>query len=542
MIKTINNFFTKTIKRQLMVAIIITNVLFMSLFIIELTSNQKKFLHNQSLIQAVSLTTILSKNATSWVLANDYVGLEEIIKSIIQYPNLEYAMIFDTNGKIIAHTQKEYLNKYLSDEKSISILKSKPLTVILINNQDRVDIAVPILRQTQHIGWARVSISLENNTQILKEITNNGIFYTTLAILIGIIISYILSESLTKNLYNLIFFTKKITEGKRDIKVDTNRIDEISLLSKEVNCMLEQIKENEQQLTFLNKNLEEKVSEKTIKLEKQNRELEENEHELQLLNSNLEQRVQGEVEKNIKIEKQLFRSEKMASMGEMIGNIAHQWRQPLSIISTGATGMKMQKEFGLLGDKLFNETCDLINNNAQYLSKTIDDFRNFIKGDKVKLTFDLEENINSFLKLVDSSIKNHSITMIYNLEKNIKITSYPNELIQCYMNIFNNAKDVLDTINGENRFIEISSKVNNNKIIISFQDSGGGIDDSILEKIFEPYFTTKDKKSGTGLGLHMTYSIVVESMDGQIEVNNQLFKVNEKEYLGAVFTIILPIQ
>ena len=541
MIQTINNFFTKTIKRQLMVAIVITNILFMTLFIIELTNNQKEFLHNQSLIQAISLTTTLSKNATSWVLANDYIGLEEIVKSIILYPNLTYAMIIDTNGKVIAHTDKSYLNKYLSDTTSISMLKSKPITLILIDNQHTIDIAVPILRQSQFIGWARVAISLENNTQILNQITQNGIIYTILAIILGVFIAYLLSTSLTKNLYNLISITNKISNGERDIKVDTNRVDEIGLLSKEVNNMLEQIKENESELILLNKNLEEKVYEKTIALERQNRELEENDHELQLLNANLEQRVKEEVEKNIKTEKQLFKSEKMASMGEMIGNIAHQWRQPLSIISTGATGMKMQKQFGTLSDQEFNTTCDMINDNAQYLSKTIDDFRNFIKGDRIKIHFNLEENINSFLKLVEASIKNHNITMIYNLEKNITLNSYPNELIQCYMNIFNNAKDVLDTIDEDDRFIAISSKVNNDKIIISFQDSGGGIADNILEKIFDPYFTTKDKKTGTGLGLHMTYTMVVEGMNGQIEVNNQTFKINEKEYLGANFNIILPL-
>ena len=132
--------------------------------------------------------------------------------------------------------------------------------------------------------------------------------------------------------------------------------------------------------------------------------------------------------------------------------------------------------------------------------------------------------------------------MIYDLEKNITLHSYPNELIQCYMNIFNNAKDVLDTIDENDRFIKLTTKVNNDKIIISFQDSGGGIDDNILEKIFEPYFTTKDKKTGTGLGLHMTYTMVVEGMGGQIEVNNDVFKVENKEYKGANFSIILPLN
>ncbi len=542
MINFIKNFFTKTIKRELLFAIILTHSIMMSIFIYDLTINQKEFLNTQSLSQTISLATTLSKNSTSWVLANDYVGLEEIIESIIQYPDLNYAMIINKNGKILAHSEKQYINHFLSDNISSKIITSEPQVLILVNDNHMIDIAVPIMRETQHIGWARVSISLQSNIESLNSITFNGIIYTLIAIMFGALIAYILATSLTRNLYHLIDITQLISKGHRDVQVDTKRLDEVGLLSHEINNMLEKIKDNEQQLEILNKDLEKKVEEKTICLEKQNRELEESEHELQMLNTNLEQRVKEEVEKNIKTQKQLFKSEKMASMGEMIGNIAHQWRQPLSIISTGATGMKMKKMFHKLDDESFEQTCDIINDNAQYLSKTIDDFRNFIKGDRLKLHFNLTENINSFLKLVEPSIKNHNITMLCNLDDTITLNSYPNELIQCYMNLFNNAKDILDTINEEDRYILITTQLENNKIHISFQDSGGGIKDSILEKIFEPYFTTKSKKTGTGLGLHMTYSIIVDGMNGIIEVNNETLKVENKEYLGANFNIILPTE
>ena len=124
---------------------------------------------------------------------------------------------------------------------------------------------------------------------------------------------------------------------------------------------------------------------------------------------------------NIKKQEQIISQQsKLASMGEMIGNIAHQWRQPLSTISTASSGMQLQKEYGMLSDELFQESCNAINNNALYLSKTIDDFRNFIKGDKTKNLFNLKDNINSFLNLADSSIKSNSINIILDLEENIK--------------------------------------------------------------------------------------------------------------------------
>ncbi|MEA3383280.1 MAG: ATP-binding protein [Campylobacterota bacterium] len=239
--------------------------------------------------------------------------------------------------------------------------------------------------------------------------------------------------------------------------------------------------------------------------------------------------------------KMLEEQSKMVSMGEMIGNIAHQWRQPLSIISTGATGMIMQKEYDTLSDKDFYDTCERINSNAQYLSKTIDDFKNFIKGENKKELFILEDNINSFLNLVSPTAKNNNIEVILNLKKDITIKSYPNELMQCMINIFNNAKDALKDKNQSENFIFITTYIQDNSIYIEIKDNAGGIPKDILPRIFEPYFTTKHQSQGTGLGLHMTYTLVVEGMKGNILAQNSSFSYQEKNYNGATFTIILPI-
>ncbi len=232
----------------------------------------------------------------------------------------------------------------------------------------------------------------------------------------------------------------------------------------------------------------------------------------------------------------------MASMGEMIGNIAHQWRQPLSIISTGSTGMKVQKEFGTLTDEQFTETCDIINDNAQYLSKTIDDFRNFIKGDRIKDIFSLKKCIDGFLHLVNGSIKNHNINIILDLQEDIKIDGYENELMQCLINIYNNAKDALIENKIEDKFIFITTTTNEDKAIIKIKDNAGGITDEIIDKIFDPYFTTKHKSQGTGLGLHMTYNLIVDGMGGTIEATNQTYTYKNKEYTFAVFNIEIPLK
>jgi len=241
-------------------------------------------------------------------------------------------------------------------------------------------------------------------------------------------------------------------------------------------------------------------------------------------------------------EKTLIEQSRMAAMGEMIGNIAHQWRQPLSVISTGATGLQLQKEYGLLTDEIFEESCNAINKNAQYLSKTIDDFKNFIKGDRKKQKFNLNENIDSFIKLIDGTVKTNFIKLFSKIDDTIYLYGYPNELIQCYINIFNNAKDVLKEIEDMDRLIFINCYIQNNSIIISIKDNGGGIPDDIILKIFDPYFTTKHKSQGTGLGLHMTYNLINDGMNGNITVHNVEYKHNNKNYKGAEFKIILPQQ
>ncbi|MEA3289214.1 MAG: hybrid sensor histidine kinase/response regulator [Campylobacterota bacterium] len=264
----------------------------------------------------------------------------------------------------------------------------------------------------------------------------------------------------------------------------------------------------------------------------------------ELKNNNiiLEEKIKEAVEKNREMENKLFQSEKLSAMGEMIGNIAHQWRQPLSVISTSATGVKVQKEYGMLTDELLNESMDTISKTTQYLSNTIDDFKNFVKGDSgSKVQFNLSEDIKRCLEIEHAVLKRYNIEVILNLDDSIFIEGFPNSLIQVFINIINNSKDVMVEKTEESvRFIFITTKQSDNNIFISINDNGGGIDDDIKEKIFEPYFTTKHQSQGTGLGLHMSFQIIKDAMSGTIDVDNEEYTYNNKQCKGALFTIKLP--
>ncbi len=255
--------------------------------------------------------------------------------------------------------------------------------------------------------------------------------------------------------------------------------------------------------------------------------------------------IYTDISKQVKIQNELKEKEallsqqsKMAAMGEMLGNIAHQWRQPLSVITTAASGIQIQKDFGTLKDEELMYAMKEIMKSSNYLSQTIDDFRDFFKPNKEKISIDLEDIMERTLGLVVSKLKNLDINIIKNFEK-IKLYGLDNELIQAFMILLNNASEAFDET-VEDRVIIISTKKENKNIVISVKDNAGGIKEELINRVFEPYFTTKHKSQGTGIGLYMTEEIIVKHMEGSIKVENEVFDYNDKEFIGANFTIKIP--
>ena len=237
----------------------------------------------------------------------------------------------------------------------------------------------------------------------------------------------------------------------------------------------------------------------------------------------------------------LFQQSKMAAMGEMIGNIAHQWRQPLSTITTASSGMVLQKQLDALSDEFFYEASNKINASAQYLSKTIDDFRNFFSPNKVKTKFLLTNTFSTAFDLIQAQFKTKNIKIVKEIE-NVEVFSFENELIQALINILNNARDELLKVDDEDRYIFIDVYKKETNVIICIKDSAGGIPSEIINRIFEPYFTTKHKAQGTGIGLYMTEEIIVKHLHGELTARNKDFVYQNKSLRGAEFNIILPIE
>jgi PAS domain S-box-containing protein len=238
-------------------------------------------------------------------------------------------------------------------------------------------------------------------------------------------------------------------------------------------------------------------------------------------------------------EKLLFQQSKLSAMGEMIGNIAHQWRQPLSVISSSTSAIKLYEQEGIYTKKEIIEFIDVILNSTKYLSNTIDDFRNFYKEDSEKIDFDVKLAINNSLNLIKTELVKQNINIVFVNEESFNICGTRNQFLQVMINILINAKDAFldkDIINKA-IFIDFYQDSQNN--IIEIYDNAGGIDEDVIEHIFEPYFTTKHKSLGTGIGLYMSEEIITKQLKGQIFVSNKHFTYKYKECKGAEFKIII---
>jgi len=238
----------------------------------------------------------------------------------------------------------------------------------------------------------------------------------------------------------------------------------------------------------------------------------------------------------LKQERMLMMQSKMAAMGEMLTNIAHQWKQPLNTISICTSNIKLEKEFGKIidEDNTLDNMIENIMNSIQYMDTTLNDFQSYLKPNKLESSFYIKDTLEKVEKLIFSQMRIYKIEEIKDIE-DFHLCNYLNELIQVLINIKKNAIDELVKQDKE-RLIKISTRKVNNEFIITVHDNAGGIPPEYIHKIFQPYFTTK-KETGTGIGLYMSRQIVENHLQGKLTVCNEEFNHNGNTHYGAKFEI-----
>ncbi|WP_368029771.1 ABC transporter substrate-binding protein [Arcobacter sp. s6] len=366
--------------------------------------------------------------------------------------------------------------------------------------------------QTKYLTKISISSKLDENVDISIATSHDDILF-------GIFQKAVLSiDEYTKN---EILNRWTFTEYKKDF--DYSIIWKILII---IILIFMALLYRQRLLKRLNESLIDKVHQKTKKLRE--------------VNNKLEERIKKEVDENLKKDRLLSQQQKMVSMGQMIENIAHQWRQPLSLITTSVSGLKIKKMLGELDDDFFNKTLDSVINTSQYLSTTIDDFRYFFKPQREKEDFYLEHCCSRTIDLLQANFMENNIKIICNIN-DVKVNGYETELIQVLINLLNNSKDALESLEDDKKLIFIDITRENKKAVIKIKDNAGGIDEEIVDKIFEPYFTTKHQAQGTGIGLYMCQEIIHKHMNGYIDISNTEFKYNHKIYKGTLAIIILDI-
>ena len=369
-------------------------------------------------------------------------------------------------------------------------------------NKTKSDVLAILKNQTENMS----EIMTENQFEIksfIKALINELTIITFAMVVLIIIIALLMSGYLSKKIDHILIGTKKFANNELDYRIKVTSKDEIGQLENSFNEMATKI-------------------EKLIIEEKK-------------LNSNLEQKVILETSKQKEQEQLLIQQTRLAAMGEMIGNIAHQWRQPLNALGLVLQNLKFSYDIGELNENMMSKSINKATMLTNSMSKTIDDFRNFFKPNKAKEEFSINENVFKAIELVESTFEHHHIKLEkhFSLEEP-KFYGFPNEFSQVILNILTNAKDAIFENKIENPLVIVQTKIEDSNILISIKDNGKGISEEIINKIFEPCFTTKDESKGTGIGLYMSKLIIENNMGGKIEVKN--------DDEGAIFTIKLPIN
>lgn len=310
----------------------------------------------------------------------------------------------------------------------------------------------------------------------------------------------------------------RVAQGDLTAQVTIDRQDEYGELSHSFNQMVEALQNSRERLQESNQTLERKVQERT--------------RELDELNRTLDQRVHEEMAKRKEQETLLIHQSRLAAMGEMIGAIAHQWRQPLNALSLVMQNIRMQHAMGALSDESMARMQAKAATLVERMSSTIDEFRNFFKPGKHAEPFKVADAVRASVDMLDGVFRNHNITVTLVCDESLTLQGVQGEFAQVVLNLLGNAKDALLATRQPQPRIDLMAQRVGNRVELVVEDNGGGILDEAIDKIYEPYFTTKEEGLGTGIGLYMSKMIVENHMKGRLRASNTAE--------GARFTLDFP--
>jgi len=501
------NLWAGSIQRQLIVGIAAVHAVMMTLFVADLVLRQTEFLRNQTIGQATSLAETLAANSTSWVLSSDVVGLEEVVRSQASYPSLQYALIHDLEGKVLGYSDRQKVGDYIDDSMSRSLLGRAAEAVILLNNDDLVDVGVPIIASGTQIGWARVGLGRGEIAANLNIITRDGVLYMVAAIIVGTLFAYFMGLGLTRGVRGLVSVTDSMRHGNYNTRAKEDRADELGKLAKAFNEMNEIIRNREDELKGMNSQLEDLVTARTEKLEATLNEL------------------------RIK-QQEVLQSEKLSAIGGMVAGFAHELNNPLMGLGAYIDAIRGSSDPSARSPEV-QEAIEKAGKIVERLMKIVQSILHHTVVHEFAFTeIALSESVDETIHLFRAGAMVEDLTINVDISDDLPpIWGDVNSLQQILLNIMLNARDAMNE--SENKLIEISATANETDVSISITDTGSGIPDEILNKIFEPFFTNKAPGKGTGLGLSVSNDLIL-NIKGSMQCRN-------RPEGGAEFIVTVPI-
>ena len=474
-----------SLRLKLIIGITLLFVVLSSLFISVLVERQSEFNEKVGITHAINLTKTLSVNSISWVLANDFIGLQEVINSFSHIAGLRYLMVLDIDGKVIGHSNHNNVGQFVADSISILLLKSQSDINTLVSNEDFVDVAVSIKRNKQLIGWARICLSNDEIKAGEKLIMKNGLIYVLFSIIIGSLFAYLFTLSISKRLEELLNIYNETRKGKKDLRADSSYGDEIGQLATGFNQMLDSLVEE------------------SIKLQ---------EAQTKLLDSN-------------------------ANKDKFFSIISHDLKSPFNGI-LGIAQM-LQSDYENFTDE---EKKDMIKILGDLTLKTLDLLDGLLQWAQTQTgrmeyqfeTINLYESSLTVIEYLNGNALLKNITLKNFVNPNATAFADSKATLTILRNLVSNAIKFCE-LNGT---VQISTKLLGNKIAISVKDNGIGISEEDKAKLFkiEVHHSSlgTNNEVGTGVGLILCKELV-EQQSGKIWVESELGK-------GSEFIFTLPKQ
>lgn len=497
------------IRRSLIVIGLLSNGVAVVLLSVVLGANEWFSYRDRAVAALSAHAGIVGSNVAPAMLFQDAKAEQEVLDRLAVEPMIAAAVLRDQSGRITA--------QYIAD----SGRNQTPLNLPAIGEHlffaDQLLLARAVVHRQEMLGTLYLQSDLGEVQRAFVRKVALILAAMSVSLGIGLFLFLRLQRAISEPLQGLADAMRHAASDNYWVEVPITGGDETRALGTGFNTMLKAIREREGELIEHRSHLEEIVRART--------------NELHRLNESLEGRVQEEAAKNREKDHLLMRQSRLATLGEMIGNIAHQWRQPLNALGLLLANVRDAQRFGELDQAYVDQSVEKGRGLIEGMSSTIDDFRSLFKPDREKTVFDVAEAVRGALAVVEASFKSANIAVTLETSGNPVCTGFPNEYTHVVLNILGNARDAIRSRGIADGEVHVWVATENRNAVVSIRDNGGGIPVDVIDRIFDPYFTTRE--NGTGIGLYMSMMMIEQNMGGTIEARNV---VN-----GAQFRVLVPL-